>query len=204
MGIDMNVTRKIIALITLCALSACSSSMREAPSDQPLHGARQPSSAHVGFVVYGHSDASLYLAQALERGDTLTVQYPSSTGDALCCRDLSVDGADKRESEAVTALDAKTGASLHRFDLVSGMSDVPFIGIATVNATKVTQDATGDSVTVHAPSGPMRVISCLSQEGSHLFVRQDGRIVSHLYYGFDYEVEPTCPDELFEVESRNE
>jgi hypothetical protein len=50
----------------------------------------------------------------------------------------------------------------------------------------------GTALDVKEMAETSSIRTCISSEGIHLIKRTKGRIRSHLYMGFGYEVEPTC------------
>ena len=156
-----------ICLLMAALLScACSSQVTS-----PLASAAQPEvkgPVRIGFAVYRDSKLDLYISGNLDRSDKLTMQYPSGGGGTLCCRELSAIAALPKQP-AETVMDVETGASMLRFEAPPVKSHEPLIGVVAINAAEMRQEIDGDDVTVRAESGLLRITSCFSQEGSHLF-----------------------------------
>lgn len=185
-------------LVLACVLIGCSKA--SAPSAEKVQSvvSRQ---MDVGFVHYDASGAQLHLKiDRLEAGDSLALQYLSRSGEIQCCRVLSGEVAEAEGQIEGQVSDEETASPLFRYRIQqSGLSDAPFVGVATVNAGNVKQPtgSSGSQLTAVTSSGPLQVDICQSSEGVHLFARQQQKRIAHLYYGFGHEVEPNCPDELF-------
>jgi hypothetical protein len=184
----------LYVLAAACALVGC------VRSDDILQdGSRRPNyngSMDMGFAMRDESGIHVYLSDELRPEDPLTLRF--SSGDSNCCHSISAASATEVPGAEEAVTDAITGRPLRHYYLRKTLPGPPDLGIVVVNADV---RSSGEHVTVTTPSGDLDVMTCQSSEGIHLFANQMGRQVEHLYYALDYEVEPTCPRELFERSS---
>lgn len=188
---------KIAALMMACALAGCAVPGADRSGETLSRRGARP--LDVGFVLYDHAGAHLYLKlDRLGADDTLSLQYFSASGGTQCCRVLTGDAAKISSTAETRVSDEDAGASLFHYRIGREAHQVPFVGVVTVNAENVTQQSDGSHLTARTGAGQLEVLTCQSNEGIHLFAKQASKRVSHLYYALDYEVTPSCPAELFE------
>ncbi|MDO8990619.1 MAG: hypothetical protein Q7U91_13415 [Sideroxyarcus sp.] len=140
-------------------------------------------------------ETRLYSTQALSPNESVQLQYLDKTGATRCCLKRRGNAFESIAADSV-ALDALTDKPIYRYRLKQQPKSIgaaPFIGVAVVGeSAKIKQSAT-QSFSVKLIDGPLTVRSCTSLEGFHVIGEVGGKVVSDLYYGFDYEVEkPTC------------
>jgi hypothetical protein len=140
-------------------------------------------------------ETRLYSIQELSPNESVRLQYINKAGATRCCIKRIGSSFEKIKADSV-ALDALTDKPIFRYRLKQQpkfIGSAPFLGIAIVGeAMKIEQTVT-QSLDLKLIDGNLNVRSCTSLEGFHVIGETGGKIVSDLYYGFDYEVEkPTC------------
>lgn len=184
----------ICVLAAACAVAGC---VRSDGIQQDGYGRPKYSgSIDMGFAKRDESGIHVYLSDELRPEDPLTLRF--SSGDSNCCHSISAASATEVPGAEEAVTDAITGLPLRHYYLRKTLPGPPDLGIVVVSADVRNS---GDHVTVTTPTGDLDVMTCQSSEGVHLFANRMGRQVEHLYYALDYEVEPTCPPELFERSS---
>lgn len=160
-----------------------------------------PYDAHVGFVFHRAKKTYLYTtAPHISKLEYVYVEYPDVNGVTRCCRRLQGSLLGTPTPEADTVVDVLGSQPVFRYLIPSTGSFVyamPFVGIAVIGEkAKEVPDTKGMRLDISSIP-PAVAFSCLSTEGMHLFVKVKTREVAHLYYGFDYDVKPTCSSKLF-------
>jgi hypothetical protein len=169
--------KHLFAILVLCAANQCSA----------------VTAGIVSMNIGG--ETRLYSIQKLTPNESVQLQYPNKAGATQCC--IKRTGNSFEEIvDASVALDTLTDKPIYRYRLKQQPKSIgaaPFLGVAIVGGSiKIKQTAT-QSFRVPSIDGTLTVRSCTSLEGFHVIGEVGGKIVSDLYYGFDYEVEkPTC------------
>ncbi len=140
-------------------------------------------------------ETRLYSIQEISPNESVQFQYLNKTGATRCCIKRTGNSFEKIKADTV-ALDALTDKPIYRYRLKQQPKSIgaaPFLGVAVVGEPiNIIQTAT-QSFSIKSIDGTLTVRSCTSLEGFHVIGEVGGKIVSDLYYGFDYEVEqPTC------------
>lgn len=170
-------TKHLFAILVLCA-------------------ANQSSAATTGIVSMNiGGETRLYSTQALSSNESIQLQYPDKTGATRCCIKRRGNTFKRIEADTV-ALDALTDKPIYRYRLKQQPKSIgaaPFLGMAVVGEEKNIDQTATKSLSVKLIDETLTVRSCTSLEGFHVIGEVGGKVVSDLYYGFDYEVEnPTC------------
>lgn len=137
----------------------------------------------------------LYSIQKLSPNDSVQFQYLNKTGATRCCIRRIGNSFEMIEPDSV-ALDALSDKPLFRYRLKQQPKSIgaaPFLGVAVIGESMKIQQTVTQSLNVKLIGRTLTVRSCTSQEGFHVIGEEGGKVVSDLYYGFDYQVEkPTC------------
>lgn len=163
-------------------------------------------SVDFGFVFSTSAHTYLYSTRpALDQQDVIDLQYPegAENGRPMCCLQLtSFELASSLVSEG-PVVDLRQGRTIFRYEVHHTHAPRvkrPFIGLAIVHPAdaKVVPDGP-QSVRIHVSGRAIDATGCLSTEGMHLFAKDKAALTAHLYFGFEYEVEPTCRPSIFEL-----
>jgi hypothetical protein len=161
-----------------------------------LCAANQCSAATAGIVSMNiGGETRLYSIQEINPNESVQFQYLDNAGTTRCCIKRTGNSFEKIKADSV-ALDALTDKPIFRYRLKQQPKSIgadPFLGVFIVGETLKIEQTAIQSLIVKLIEGNLTVRSCTSLEGFHVIGEAGGKIVSDLYYGFDYEVEkPTC------------
>jgi len=158
--------------------------------------------AGAGIVSYQlDGKAFLYTTAKPAPSGPVRAQYPGPDGKPRCCIDVVPNGAAVKSDEPPATDELKTEKvlqyPLQAPRLPAGAA--PFVG-AAVFATEArpVQRSAGELALGEGPAAP-RVLSCVTKEGLHVLEQADGKLQTHLYLGFDYEVKPACAKETMRL-----
>jgi hypothetical protein len=185
--------KKLIAILvpTLLATTCCV--------------AASPSHVYFGFVFSTPEQTYLYTAQpTIDTSDLIDIQYPESTkeGKASCCVQIKSSILSAPSTAENSVIDLIGGGTIYRYEIKSfsnSQTDSPFIGLSVIHSPRyqVSLESDGKTIGIKNQQEQVKLIGCLSGEGMHLFAKNATKLVGHLYYGFEYEVAPTCDPKLF-------
>jgi hypothetical protein len=153
----------------------------------------QGATASEGFVRTGQDGkVVLYTTEKDILGKSVALQF--ADGKVVrCCAAAVVDKElDFKEQEYVS--DEFLMKDVHKYALKIPSpkpSWSPFIGIAVIGAMEPPRP-NGAGLDAKEGGETSSIRTCLSSEGVHLIKRTKGRVKSHMYLGFGYDVEPTC------------
>jgi hypothetical protein len=169
--------KNLFAILVLCAANQCSAA----------------TAGVVSMNIGG--ETRLFSTQKLSPNESVQLQYLNKAGATRCCIKRTGNSFEKIKADSV-ALDALTDKPIFRYRLKQqpkSIGDAPFLGVAIVGETMKIEQTEIQSLSVKLIDQNLTVRSCTSLEGLHVIGEVGGKIVSDLYYGFDYEVEkPTC------------
>jgi hypothetical protein len=159
----------------------------------------------IGFVYYDNETVYLYsTAPSISEQTQVQLEYLDTDGTQHCCKSVKTDLIAAPTKAKQPVMDVADGHQVFRYVVhanMSGISAAPFLGAFVVGQNMKATSSQGGTRIRFVSSPNISAFTCFSSEGMHLFVESDGRVISHLYYGLTYDVEPTCDPKLFESQS---
>lgn len=154
--------------------------------------------AEYGLVSLNQSDGNyLYTPYKINKGEKISAQIPNSSGSVICCKKLQVNiHPIKRINIPVSDTLTNKVIYVYQIEQLTNVGDsLPFIGVATIGLSFNMKQTSQDSVKVMDKNKVSVLRYCLSNEGLHLITTENSKIITKLYFHFDYEVEnPTCKE----------
>jgi hypothetical protein len=192
----MRITHRIMLAFSCVAATTC------------VAGPTRQARIETGFVATRDGSAFFYSTDdQLTPASTIQLQYPAAKGAVACCLRLQGDALGAPSGSIQPVSDALFGRPLFRYPLKqfpAALKGDPFIGAAVIGARSVSVDADSAGTIMQvkgaATSAKASTVEiCLGSEGSNLFLIENGKLKSQIYYSFGYDVTATCDPKLFEL-----
>jgi hypothetical protein len=138
----------------------------------------------------------LFTLHKLLPDERVYFQYPDKTGATRCCIRRTGKSFELVSTDDDIASDGLHDEPALRYRLTKRppvSSKAPFLGMGVIGHAVQVEQSADKSLNVTSQDGRLTIRSCISQEGLHVRGESDARLLSDLYFGFDYTVEnPTC------------
>lgn len=151
-------------------------------------------------------ETRLYSLHKLRPNEQVQFQYPDRMGVTRCCLKRGEKSFELIETGSVVS-DALGDKPAFGYRLVTPLRSIgaaPFLGIAVIGEALKIEQVNASFTRIKSKDGVLTVHTCTSQEGQHFIGELGGKIVTDLYYGFDYQIShPNCPPNLWRQGERD-
>ncbi|WP_371367250.1 hypothetical protein ACA097_26785 [Pseudomonas sp. QL9] len=140
-----------------------------------------------GGQIYLHSSVRL------DKNDAVNFQYQTDAGVTACCGRVESNAFTYVGQSQKVSTQAGTYGFLYQANLKGPALEMPEgFGIAVINADTV-KGVSPDRITAVKEGEVIAFEKCYGMEGINLYEKSRGRLLEHLYFYLNIDIEPTCP-----------
>ena len=146
-----------------------------------------------GVVEEGGGKVYLHVGEKLNDDATVDYQY-TDNGEGKCCGRLGIKALELVGDSRKLFRDDGARGLVYQVDQksVEYRKVEGFVGMALVNAYRV-KERSADKLEVLVNKNKVLFEQCYGSEGINLYRKQRGKVVGHVYFYLNYDIEPSCP-----------